>query len=494
MRVLFLFVPGELGYLRRSKLLNMRWMLLLAAFGISTLSSNAQQLISISSIDTTPKIQINFIASGMAMYDVANFKVLYYTSDVDGQQSVASGMLSVPVTTCNHFSLVSYNHGTVSEREEVPSRGVFESMLGKVFASRGYVTVMPDYLGLGDSPGLHPYLHEETQATATLDMIRAVREAVTDGTVDYPLNGEILLTGYSQGGHAAMGTAKYIADMQLESEFNVIATAPASGPYNLAGSQAQVFIDDVPYSNPGYVVYLLLGMNEAYGGSLFASPSDILKSPYDTLVPPYFDGSNDMTTINALLPAQASGYLVDTMLQAFTSDSIAQQHWLWQMLNENTNFDWSPSHPMRLHYCTQDEQVEYQNSLDAEAAMSANGVQDVQAINNGPFNHFNCVLPSMTGVVEFFDSVSTTCGEPSSVESTPAKPVTIYPNPTSNSVFFSGVNGVLEVEVYNAIGVSLMTKVMAAQQGLDLGTFPRGNYLLRVTRNGVTENHWVVLE
>ena len=39
---------------------------------------------------------------------------------------------------------------------------------------------MPDYLGMGESPGLHPYVHGESEATATLDMIRAAREFISD--------------------------------------------------------------------------------------------------------------------------------------------------------------------------------------------------------------------------------------------------------------------------------------------------------------------------
>ena len=68
------------------------------------------------------------------------------------------------------------------------------------FFLRGYNVVMPDYIGMGESPGLHPYCHGASEATATIDMIRAVREAQTldmipGMTAD---NGEMFVTGYSQ--------------------------------------------------------------------------------------------------------------------------------------------------------------------------------------------------------------------------------------------------------------------------------------------------------
>ena len=40
--------------------------------------------------------------------------------------------------------------------------------------------VCPITLGMGDSPGLHPYVHGESEATASVDMIRAAREFITN--------------------------------------------------------------------------------------------------------------------------------------------------------------------------------------------------------------------------------------------------------------------------------------------------------------------------
>jgi hypothetical protein len=38
------------------------------------------------------------------------------------------------------------------------------------------LSAMPDYIGMGGSPGLHPYVHAASEATASIDMIRAARE------------------------------------------------------------------------------------------------------------------------------------------------------------------------------------------------------------------------------------------------------------------------------------------------------------------------------
>ncbi|HAD97404.1 MAG TPA: hypothetical protein DCG19_08350, partial [Cryomorphaceae bacterium] len=174
----------------------------------------AQKLVSAQYLSTSTSAQLG-VLSPKAIFDVDIYKIAYNTVDVDGSPTVASGAMVIPVnTTCNQFPLISYNHGTVLKKEDVPSRNNGESLIPKLMASTGKVTVCPDYLGLGDNPGLHPYLHAESEATATIDLIRAVREYIND-SLTISLNGEVFITGYSQGGHAAMATLKYIQDQNL---------------------------------------------------------------------------------------------------------------------------------------------------------------------------------------------------------------------------------------------------------------------------------------
>ena len=107
--------------------------------------------------------------------------------------------------------------------------------------------LMPDYIGMGESPGLHPYCHGESEATATRDMIRAARAFIAD-SLQMIDNGELFLTGYSQGGHAAMAAHKYFEDNNLLAEFNVLGSAPCSGPYEMSGAMADTILSPYPYS------------------------------------------------------------------------------------------------------------------------------------------------------------------------------------------------------------------------------------------------------
>src|SRR5688500_11458839 len=134
-------------------------------------------------------------------YDIHLYKIRYKTLDVNMQPDTASGLLVVPqVPADTKLPLVLYAHGTTSGPDDVPSnlRGGYEVAMG--YAGFGFATIAPDYLGLGDSRGFHPYLHAETEASASLDMIFAAHEFLENNDPD--LDPEFLfLAGYSQGGH-----------------------------------------------------------------------------------------------------------------------------------------------------------------------------------------------------------------------------------------------------------------------------------------------------
>jgi hypothetical protein len=471
--------------------------IILTLFLGATLGSQAQTVVSVTPLDTISQALLNFFAGGLAQNDVASFKITYNTVDEAGLPTVASGAFSVPVNAnCDSLSIVSYAHGTVLNKDDVPSRNNFEATLGKVAASRGYVAVMPDYIGLGDNPGFHPYLHAESQATATLDIIRATREYLEDSLSGYDLNNDLFFTGYSQGGHACMAAVKYIQDNNLEGEFNITAAGPASGPYDLAGTTALSIVQDVPYSNPGYVVYLLYAMNEVYG-NIFNSPADILKAPYETQVPPLMLGQNDLADLNAILPSKVSQFLEDTVLQAFIADTIGQTHPIWQALKANTIYDWTPNFPMRLYYCTQDEQVNFENSVLTESTMNANGATNVIAVNGGPLDHGGCVLPSVSAGALFFDSLSTSCGRgPIGLVEEGFSAFTLYPNPATNQIRFEGLpeNEQLSGMVFNSTGQNVYRFTVKGQQPVSVGHLKAGLYIVNLGHKGQSINLRLLIE
>ncbi|UTW65549.1 T9SS type A sorting domain-containing protein [bacterium SCSIO 12643] len=422
---------------------------------ISPTLSFSQYLQSTEYLGVFSKSIITLFGLQDAKYDVDMYKVRYHTTDLNGNPVVASGMFAVPINpTCDSLPIALYAHGTVLKRDNVPSANNPESALGKAIASMGYIVAMPDYLGLGDLPGLHPYQHGMSEATTSVDILRAAKEFMQD-SLPIDFSNEMFLTGYSQGGHAAMATAKYIQDNQLESELPVAGAAPLSGAYHISKRQTDELLLDIPYDSPGYIVYLLLSFQEVYG-NIFTNYSDILQSPYDTSIPPMYDGNQIISNIHAVLPNQVSQYLNPTFLNGFIADSATKNTPMWQALLDNDNHDWTPQFPIKMLYCRGDQTVKPENTLDAYDAMIANGATAVFKEDIGDFDHGDCIIPAMLGAIDYFETLRTDCD--STITLVPEcicmpEGINIYPIPTRDVLNVdSWVSHTVHMEIYNING------------------------------------------
>lgn len=477
----------------------MQRILLTSTFIFSLLISpfivKSQYLVSSELLGTTQASFLELAGTGLPIeHNVDYYKLTYNTVNTAGEPTVASGAVAIPIsTTCESFPMAVYCHGTVLRQLDVPSQENYEGLVVKVFASTGFITVAPDYIGLGENEGIHPYVHAESEATATIDLIRASREFLESGQVQD--NGEVFITGYSQGGQAAMAALKYAQENDLNDELGIVAGAPCSGPYDLSGSQAEVLLSDAPYSNPGYVVYLLISYELAYG-NLYAELSDIIQSPYDVEVAPYFDGAqntDNMGAVNAILPNQLSELLVDSVYSNFQNNP---NHPLWLDLQENDTYNWAPEVPIRMFYCTGDEQVSYENSLTADSTMNANGAADVQAINSMTgANHGDCVMPALIDAYEFFAGLATGCDFESGIAGVEILQLEIFPNPAKDYLQINIPEKGGQLVVQDMYGrLVLERNVSQGQTQLDISKLAAATYIVSFQGDDLIRRSTVVVQ
>lgn len=387
-------------------------------------ASPAQVLLSDSLLLTYTAQELMDLGVGNATNGVELHRIIYATEDVFGQPTIASGAIALPLGDCS-YPLAEYMHGTVLERDGVPSRQSGETIVGYFLAGTGYVAVLPDYLGLGDGPGPHPYVHARSEATASIDMLRAAREFCAVRGVD--LNGQLFLIGYSQGGHACMATHRMI-EAEFSDEFTVTASAPCSGPYDVSGVQAQVMVATVPYPAPYYLPYILLSYGYVYPG-LYVQLGDVIEEPWATILPPLFQGNNGSGEVDAVMPEVPSVILVDSVLESFSSDP---DHYFRVALRDNDVYDWVPQAPVRMVYCESDSHVFYQNSIVCRDTMIANGATNVQAVSAGAnFDHTDCAFPALLGSKIWFDSQKLPCA-PQGVVELDAPRWRVVPNPVQD--------------------------------------------------------------
>ena len=403
-----------------------------------------------------------------AEYDVNVYRVLYDMPYL-GDTIEVSGALFVPQGAedpCG-LPLHVYMHGTIFKRNDAPSFGSPEGTFGGLMATLGQLVLMPDYVGLGTSQLMHPYVHARSESDAGFYMMKAAAELASE--LGYSLNGQNFISGYSQGGHAAMALARDLTTTSFGDSFTLTAAAPGSGPYDISGTQFPLTFDADTYSNPAYLAYNVIGWNSVYG-TLYDELSEVFQEPYATTLPPLFDGTNDAMTINNACPPT-----LDALMQPGLVDEILGNpyHPFMIAAQDNDVYEWVPFVPIEMYYCTLDEQVFYQNTLWADAWMSDNGGSFHQVVNLGAYDHGQCAGFAILGATLWIESLVEECATDLTERIRPA--VTMYPNPASDLVRMGSTQGPWQLK-------SLTGAVQKEGQGnvVDVSDVAAGMWLLTV--------------
>lgn len=332
-------------------------------------------------------------------YNVDVVQVVYQTVDVHGEKTVASGALMVPVGYPHPMALGSYQHGTTLKKDEVASNLNSEEMLiGVALGSIGYVMSLPDYLGMGSSPGRHPYVHAKSEATASVDMLRAAKFYCSQQIKN--LNGQLFLMGYSQGGQATMALHKEL-EQHHTNEFQITASSPMAGPYDMSGTMFNIMSNNQAYNTPYYFVFTLFSYNEAY--QLYDSPSLFLAQPYATNLWPLLDGSHSDSEVNSALPSIPGQILLPGMLESFKTNS---NHPFRLVLMDNDLYRWVPKTKMRMFHCHGDKTVPYNNSQVAYDHFRASGATQVELVDPFPLaDHSTGAYFCLVAAKDWFESI-----------------------------------------------------------------------------------------
>ena len=339
-------------------------------------------------LDASPLVAL----SGKAKCDVKVISLNYVTPGAKGETSNASGVLLLPTgADCSAAApLVAYAKGTDVQKPRTltnPTDGE-TGLLAAMYAGQGYAVVATDYLGFAKSNySYHPYLHADSEATTVIDSIRAARNAAL--TLGASLNGKVMLTGYSQGGHASMAAHRAI-EKSLSSEINVVAGAHLAGPYNLSGSMK---LTDAIAGYQFFVPYLITAWQKIYG-NLYSDVKTAFKAPYsdwiETLLPnPTLTYTTLVTSgklpgLNGETPNQARDALFQS---AFTSDILTNpNNATFLAAQKNDLLDWTPQSQVLLCGGSGDPTVPPAiHQAVMKKAFDDKGLKNVTSVDVDPF-------------------------------------------------------------------------------------------------------------
>jgi acetyl esterase/lipase len=331
-------------------------------------------------------------------YGLDEYRVVYRTVGVDGEARRASGLVVLPDGGGRELRVVSYDHGTMAAKDDAPS---VDHNAGRaaaeLFAARGYAAVAPDYLGLGLGPGRHPYMDAATEASASLDMLRAARAVAAEH--GRGLRPDVLVTGFSQGGHAAMALAGVLRQGG-DPYFRAAAVAPVSGPYDVEHAEIPASFDGRldPKEAVFYLGYWTTAMNRRYG--LYDRPSQAFLPPYDRTVEELFDGLHSDEQVFTGLPDTLQELLTPRYLDWLRHPDGALARAL--RANDTTCGGWRPGVPVRLYAARGDRDVAIANSRSCQDRLAADGVR-ADLVDVGDATHFPSQLLAIPQVADWFD-------------------------------------------------------------------------------------------
>tara|TARA_B100000287_G_scaffold348909_1_gene337333 strand:- start:611 stop:1786 length:1176 start_codon:yes stop_codon:yes gene_type:complete len=331
-------------------------------------------------------------------HDISLYTITYNTV-YKGQNIKASGLVAFPDAETG-MPILNFNHGTTSLHADAPTEDLIQYSFFANAASAGYIFVIPDYLGFGVSDNIvHPYYRSDITGQTVVDMIRATKElAAIEG---YNFNGDVFLSGYSEGGFATM-SAHHNMENNNYSGLNLVASAPASGGYDITG-MLNYFLSKETYHVPYYIAYVAIGYKTSYDWDL--PLSSIFNEPYASIIPEYFNGKHSGYEINSVLTDNISELLTDNFVNNIFDDPDLKI--IVDAFQENSLNQWIPKNKMIMYHGTADITVPYQNSLDTYNDFISLGANKdiIEFIDLEGENHSSGSLPYIVDLFDKFEQL-----------------------------------------------------------------------------------------
>lgn len=334
------------------------------------------QLVPLRTISTF-EAQVLLFLSGVKGVPVGNavdcYRMTYSVAGPKGEAARLSGLLALPRGVAAR-RLVSFQHGTTTTRSAVPSQPDGTGIAAAIaFAGNGYALVVPDYPGLGESEGRHPYYVADAVGPAVVGMIEAAEK------LDGVPSELVFLSGFSEGGWASLAALRVLESKGRQ----VLGSAQVAGAYDLRHVSLPAAMKGGAPSHSLYLAYAAWGQSAHYGHRL----DSLLTLEYATLVERLFAGATPQEILKAL-PADPRRMFNQSFLDAFDHSG---SHWFLDTFAANSLVDMTPRAPLRLYYGSKDTDVVPEEALAASRAMRGRGA-DVTAVDVGPVGHDRSML------------------------------------------------------------------------------------------------------
>ena len=350
---------------------------------------------------TAQAVVDGFIPTGPDIeYDLELYSITYETIDQFGNEAIASGAIVLPVGQLESLPLLSFHHGTEVRRLGTYSQSGSFDLLTCWLGGTGYVSVFPDYLGLGVSNVFHPYQINIPSATAIVDILIASKQLCLSKNIY--LNDQLFLTGYSEGGYVTAAAQKMIEE-DYSDQFQIAGSTLCAGAYDMSGTMFDLMVSYEEYGAPYYLPYVVLAYQDTY--NLVDDIDEYFLPEYSDTLQVLFNGDYGSGDIDAVMPSIPIEIFIPEVVDEVVND---YNHPLRVKLRENDLYDWSPYSPTRLIHSYGDELVPYQNSEIAFQHFVENGANDVELLLVEFGGHQDAAPQILMGAFYWFETLRDT--------------------------------------------------------------------------------------
>ncbi|MEI6335631.1 MAG: alpha/beta hydrolase [Methylococcaceae bacterium] len=347
-----------------------------------------------------------------AKYEVELYKVAYDSviPEQGNKPTKAFGLLAIPkIRDASALPIVSYQHGTVFGKHDVPSyafadpinSAAYETRLMVAqFAGQGYIVIAADYFGMGDSIEPEGFTVKASEQQACNDLYEAAIKFLKDNKKISQT--DLFLTGWSQGG---LVTTAFLEKLESRN-IPVKAASTASAPSDIfAALNGWIYH---PRTSDAKWLNTLVGLTAFSYENYFSKPGlakDVIKAAYyDDLRKIYernYSGIDELRAIIKSLPTSFKellndkysdpGYFVDSDYGKILSDMQAYRRVF-------------KTH-VKMYYGTLDEVISipigqlastYQKSMGSQLLVT-------ESVKSG--DHHGTFLTSVARQKEWFDKL-----------------------------------------------------------------------------------------
>ena len=310
---------------------------------------------------------------------------------------VATGLVAVPDIAGTSFPMVSYQHGTVYEKTQVPSfpdqSPETELMLAQ-FGGQGYIVIGADYFGMGSSKEPEGYMVKASHQQASYDMLLAARAVLAHLKLS---SSKLFVSGWSQGGFVAMAFLEKLEAAGVKVDATATASAPVDVSVALNGFLSFPRKNDADWVNS---LFILSSFSfENYYGVPGLARSVIADAYYDVARKAYlrepFNVADVPTDLHKLLKPDY-----------FNAQFFAESAY-GKLVAKTEAYRWVIKSPVRNYYGEADEAIAVglgRLAMTYQRAMG-NGNPVVEAVSAGQTSHRGTYATAVPQWKTWFDGL-----------------------------------------------------------------------------------------